>query len=436
MGYTKSCGFWHIKTRPADGLRCCQNQIRTSSPAHPLNNSSLLQAAWFERKPVFVLYPDGHSEWQPDKIGQSYTFGAGFPGTKHQSFSQFDPSVLRDHLMACGLQPPAKLGGLLLKLHGEPATATSEMVKTAVQSKQAFPYPRFRGQLENREVRLTLYPGGCAYLTGTPSVRRWELCQDKLHLLMADGASSAVLSETEEGLTGILEDQLLTITPDLRKQRYLVCGLQRTCTNLIQHYFENQLGAQRVTQFHGGQGYWKHGWLPTASHLRDIFVMVCVRHPLHWLTACYDYFIREFGKDRSICPHFSNDWTFDQWLGERHYAWPTPVERWNVMNGHWLQRVAELGINAVVIRAEDCQTDCLQRTTFSRLQGQYDPLIPPQIAPRFVANRLTNTNQQSTKAMDPTPYLHRTYLERYSPDTMEKTLEMLDKGLMIRLGYD
>ncbi len=89
-----------------------------------------------------------------------------------------------------------------------------------------------------------------------------------------------------------------------------------------------------------------------------------------------------------------------------------------------------------MVRAEDCQTEWLQRATLSRVQVQYDPLLPPEAVETFIPNRLTNTNKQTSKPMDPAPYLHRTYLERYTPEMREKTLRILDSSLMSRLGYD
>lgn len=255
-------------------------------------------------------------------------------------------------------------------------------------------------------------------------------------MLGTDNACAAELREGENGLSGKLQGQELAIVPDLNRRRYLVCGLQRTCTNLFEHYFNTHLSAPRVTQFHGGQGYWKHGWLPVADQLRDLFVIVCVRHPLHWLSACYDYFLKEHGKDRSICPRYNPEWTFEEWVQKPHYQWPSPVERWNVMNEHWLRRVAELGVNAVIVRAEDCQTEWLQRSTFKRVLAQYDPLLPVQLTEGYVPNRLTNTNNQTVKGMDPTPYLHRTYLERYTPEMKDKVLQILDGRLLRKLGYD
>ncbi len=393
-------------------------------------HSSLLQAAWFEGKPVFALYPSNQVDWQPEKLGSGYSFGAAFPQTRHQSFEKFDAAELRSHLIGSGMHMAVKGSGVLHR-----AGATGALAQSA-QRRHALGHARFTGRLGKKEMDLTLYPGGWARVEAIPAVRRWETTQTTLRLLLADGSYGVELAETEKGLAGIFEGQELTIAPDLRQRRYLVCGLQRTCTNLIQHYFNNYVGAPRVTLFHGGQAYWKHGWLPTAEHLRDIFVIVCMRHPLHWLVACYDYFVKEAGKDRSICPNFRATWTFEEWLENKHYAWPTPAERWNVMNGHWLERAGELGINAVVVRAEDCQTEWMQRVTFSRVLAQYDPLLSSQLTEGVVPNRLTNTNQQTAKPMDPTAYLHHTYLERYTAEMKTKALRILDKKLMAKLGYE
>jgi hypothetical protein len=402
-------------------------------------HSSLLQAAWFEGKPVFALYPDGQTDWSAEKIGSSYSFGAGFSNTRHLPFSQFDPKSLRTHLRETGMGEGKQSIPTVFGWHSQVNADAPPGARIAAANslwRQLAEQMRFRAKFGDQEVPLILFPDGWTCLQGFSNLRRWETTHSAIRLLLDDGSIGAELAWRGTGFTGEYAGQSLHVTAETRRRRYLVCGLQRTCTNLIQYFFNNRLEAPRVTQFQGGQIYWKHGWLPMAEHLRDIFVIVCVRHPLHWMAACYDYFINEFGKDESICPIFNPTWTFNEWLMKPHYNWPSPAERWNVMNRHWLCRVDELGLNATFVRAEDCQTEWLQRTTFSRVLAQYDPLLPSHLTEGFVPNRLTNTNQPSTNAMDPASYLHHTFLGRYTPESKDKVLNILDTNLMQKLGYD
>lgn len=393
-------------------------------------HSSLLQAAWHEGRPVHALYPPDCKDWDGNRHDKIAASGAFFANTRHQLFSKFDASALRKQLL--GLATCGRRSNIHV------TSAEKGHSSTSPKAEGLYLRPdlqrRYRGSLGTDTVSLTLYPSELAYLEGHPDIRRWKVEGSKLRLYSSGGLEVAELEADRANLVGDFCGKTLKVTA-APLRRYLVHGLQRTCTNLIEHCFRTKLCAPRVTQFHKGKSYWKHGWLPVAEQLNDVFVVICVRHPLHWLTACFDYFCAEWGKDGTICPHFDPGDSFHGWLEKPHYNWPCPAERWNVMNNHWWHKVAELGSCGTIVRAEDCQTEWVQRVTLRRLLTQYDPLLPEYLLDGFVRQRLNNTNQQTVEAMDSTPYLHQTYLERYSIVSLQSTLRVLDAGLMKRLGY-
>lgn len=202
---------------------------------------------------------------------------------------------------------------------------------------------------------------------------------------------------------------------------------------MIEFLFSRQLNAPRTTQFFGSV-YWKHGWLPSSNALGNTFIIICVRHPLDWMLACYEYFVREHGKDTTICSQFSPTWTFEEFLRRPHYFWPSPAERWNVMNQHWLNRVHETG-SGTIVRAEMLQSLALQSKTFHNLLSDYDPFMEVEVDKLLVANRMTNNCSSSSAPMDSHKYWERRYLEQYTPKMLQNVKEILDERLMQQLGY-
>ena len=109
-----------------------------------------------------------------------------------------------------------------------------------------------------------------------------------------------------------------------------IFGLQRSGTNLVQLFCNEQLGVH----FANGpyKRCWKHG--PPRSHC---FVpelsrsLVCVRHPVEWLHASYRYFEQNVG-DWSSPPEFHRGMSFLSYISTPSYSFDTPIIRWNSIN--------------------------------------------------------------------------------------------------------
>lgn len=402
-------------------------------------HSALLQAAWLENKPVFALYPDDHVEWNHENIGNTYTFGAFFPKTKHFPFSCFNQGVLSKFLAETVNneevtqrvhQNPDSFKSNDLSNHNDSSSIHQESLYQFIINQ-----PYYKVQHEENDLNLTLFPDGWVSLEGKSHYRKWEVKNDSLYLLLNDQSVGVELKNKGLFFAGELHGTTIRISPEIKRKRYVIRGLQRTCTNLIQYFFEKQIKAHRVTKFNNSKVYWKHGWLPENEQLKDLFLIVCVRHPLHWLTACYDYFCAHHGGDGTICSKFNPSWTFEEFLEKEHYSWPTPIERWNVMNNHWLQRVNGQPTQSAIVRAEDCQTEFMQHNILRGLLAKFNPLARQDILIPSIKGRLTNTNQQTATPMDPTPYLHKIYLNRYTEETLKNTYATLDSELMRKLSY-
>ncbi|WP_081452394.1 hypothetical protein [Verrucomicrobium spinosum] len=299
-------------------------------------------------------------------------------------------------------------------------------------TKQLTLRPHYRlSRGDDTPLPLSLSSDGSIGPGSSPRFRGWTITEGQLAFL------------GERGLTALLRPEgsvfVDSCTPPWQlerhdtRRRYLVHGLQRTCTNVIEFLFSRQLNAPRTTQFFGSV-YWKHGWLPSSNALGNTFIIICVRHPLDWMLACYEYFVREHGKDTTICSQFSPTWTFEEFLRRPHYFWPSPAERWNVMNQHWLNRVHETG-SGTIVRAEMLQSLALQSKTFHNLLSDYDPFMEVEVDKLLVANRMTNNCSSSSAPMDSHKYWERRYLEQYTPKMLQNVKEILDERLMQQLGY-
>ena len=283
---------------------------------------------------------------------------------------------------------------------------------------------------QNREI--VLLADGAVGPGSHPERRSWAVSGGRLVLFGINGLSARLVPLPEGGFTS--DDGTVKWSPDRRKRSYVVHGLQRTCTNLIQYYFDNELQAQRETMFFGVP-YWKHSWLPAAANLKNVFVMICVRHPLDWMVACYEYFKEHAGADQTVCANFSPEWTFQDFLFRQHYIWPSPAERWNSLNHHWLSLCQELGPGATIVRAESFQSLALQNQTLQALTSAYDPYLSLPKDPAVVSRRMTNICTVTDEPMNSSKYWEQHYLARYQPKDLNALKGILNAPLMQRLGY-
>ena len=138
----------------------------------------------------------------------------------------------------------------------------------------------------------------------------------------------------------------------LKRVPYKIFGLQRTGTNLMAALLERNfrvLSLEPRTE-------WKHGPVGKVQRTwqgQAVRYVVCVRNPYAWLVACYRYFQKVKGLDRSIAPQFERNasMSFDEFVMTPSYGFDSPVARWNQMNLHWLSELPPK--YTAVVRQED-----------------------------------------------------------------------------------
>jgi len=140
-------------------------------------------------------------------------------------------------------------------------------------------------------------------------------------------------------------------------------GLQRTCTNVVLKGIKKNF--RMISRERGRE--WKHGRVRKSAD--DIPILVfCFREPFAWLSSMYRW---SFSGDRHGCPHFCKAWSFTDFLARRHYDWPTPVDRWNDLNRHYLNWVQDHPERGIVVRSEDMMSPEDARKQYLRIGKKF-----------------------------------------------------------------
>lgn len=221
----------------------------------------------------------------------------------------------------------------------------------------------------------------------------------------------------------------------------IICGLQRTCSNLVKRALVDACDAYEANGEHDGRG-WKHAMLdgpaiaaPLDGHLQRL--IVCVREPHAWLASCYRYFAANKGQDRTICPTFQRGWTFGRFCRSEHYTWPTPVARWNAYYAHALQVVTDfrrVGRPAAIVRAEDLAAEEGQLAEYRRLVDELGLELRAGATLRAIKHRVDNRGRITRNRWDAREYARRTAAD-WTPELRDWVGSRIDWDLAHKLGY-
>jgi hypothetical protein len=221
----------------------------------------------------------------------------------------------------------------------------------------------------------------------------------------------------------------------------IVCGLQRTCTNLVKRALVDACDAYQANGEHDGCG-WKHAPIdgpliarPLDGQLQRL--IVCVREPFAWMASCYRYFAANRRCDVSVCRAFRPSWSFAQFVRSEHYTWPTPVARWNDYYRVALAVVDDfraVGRPAAIVRAEDLADDEGQLSEYRRLIDELGLDLRPGNTLRAIGRRVDNRGRITRQRWDPREYAQRATAD-WTPELRIWAGERLDWTLATRLGY-
>jgi hypothetical protein len=200
-------------------------------------------------------------------------------------------------------------------------------------------------------------------------------------------------------------------------------GLQRSCTNLVRRAL---CESYEVQSSEIGRE-WKHG--PIAQSACDrLAIVCCVRDPYAWLWAMYRFSCN--ARDVDGCPNFQRDWSFADFLDKPHYSWRNPIERWNVMNTHYMDWVDEHPAQGIVVRSEGMMEIGSQYSAFAAIGKHFAWEGEPVVFER----RVQHCTPRLGPVMDFEYYRKRQYLEAYSQEMLGKVTELLDVRLREQLG--
>ncbi|GEM_PF-5891814 len=141
-----------------------------------------------------------------------------------------------------------------------------------------------------------------------------------------------------------------------------------------------------------------------------------------------------FSGDRDGCPHFRKGWSFADFLANRHYDWPMPLDRWNAINRHyleWLQANPERGI---AVRSEDMMSLDDARWQHLRI-GAHFSLRRRSDHVHVFKRRVNNSQVLQRRPMDFDYYTQRRYMAEYTPETRAAVVRSADAWVLERLDY-
>ena len=203
-------------------------------------------------------------------------------------------------------------------------------------------------------------------------------------------------------------------------------GLQRTCTNVV---LKGLLENFFVVSREDGRE-WKHGRIGQSGE--DIPIIVCCfREPLAWLVSMYRW---SFSDDRDGCPRFRKEWSFEDFMFNPHYDWPTPLDRWNAINRHYLEWIQTHPERGIAVRSEDMMSPDDARRQYVRI-GEHFSLRQRGEHIHVFRYRVDNSQQVSQTLMDFDYYKQRRYLAEYTDDARMSVARHADPWVLEQLGY-
>lgn len=214
--------------------------------------------------------------------------------------------------------------------------------------------------------------------------------------------------------------------PNNRAPSIKMFGLQRTCTNVVLKGLKaNFFVASREK---GRE--WKHGRIGRSGD--DVPIVVCCfREPLAWLASMYRW---SFSGDKNGCPHFRTAWTFTDFLANPHYEWPTPLDRWNKINRHYLDWLQANPTRGIAVRSEDMMSLEDARREYVRIGEQFS-LRRRSTQVHVFKKRVNNSQELMRRPMDFDYYAERRYLAQYSVDVRHELARNVAHDVVEQLGY-
>jgi len=217
---------------------------------------------------------------------------------------------------------------------------------------------------------------------------------------------------------------------------FLFC-LQRTGSNLVQRGMDDNF---KLPITNAPFYEWKHGTPPPIDETLNRFVLICTRNPYAWLVSCYRYFIKEHGRDTTICSEFRKEMTFKDFLRSRSYSMPNPMRRYSIMHELWLGRAYDRRQRAgsMVINSEQMLTPDGQVNHFLDLAKRVygDTWVAPERKDIKTYNKvISNTTKETDEVFDRGQYKHHEYLKHFDEEDLQHVREHLDPEICRTLGY-
>jgi len=204
-------------------------------------------------------------------------------------------------------------------------------------------------------------------------------------------------------------------------------GLQRTGTNVMQR---GLVANFKVRSGERGRE-WKHGRIKRSAE-DGLRIVICTRNPLAWLDAMFRFSLR--ANDRSGCKHFRKRWSFKEFCMNRHYHWPNPVLRWNVMNGQYCDWIAAHPTQGILVRSEELMGVKEQEAVFARVGAFFGWERKDEEMHTF-RRRVPHAGPRLGKPMDWNYYRDEQYAAKYDEELLEFVGSWIDRDVARRLSY-
>lgn len=228
-------------------------------------------------------------------------------------------------------------------------------------------------------------------------------------------------------------------TPEQPQVR--INGAFRSGTNYVKALLELNYDVYVVAM----RGGWKHAPVPAifAPNL-EIPVVGSVKDPWSWLVSMWNFIEGPGGRHVRAGGTWSTFLTSPLTISQADhesvpdFRFASPVDYWNAIAANLLS----LGDRVRIVRYEDLLADpegvCKDIAARFDLAAKGDGFVQVEERTRNMVDRpRTGKDDYVTGAkFDPSPFLERTYLQRYDRKDRKAVLAQLDPELMRRLDYE
>lgn len=215
---------------------------------------------------------------------------------------------------------------------------------------------------------------------------------------------------------------------------FKVFGLQRTGTNLMQFLLLHNFD---TCSLHGKVFEWKHGRILSGHQNwsingEEVRLIVCVKNPYAWTVSCYKFFQRKFPSDKSACPRFRKEWSFEDFVTRQHYSFLHPIDRWNQMYSHWLDFPLNKKRLEVVLNEEVLTLDTQKKKLKEIQTRQGLTLCSEEVGGAF--RHITYDMKMGDK-FNSDYYKNHLYLSAHTQKTIDFINAHVNKELLRTFGY-